>query len=202
MGLTKIAIGAIIATASVIGTAVSAKKEKESQMLSMEEKDREHRRNMEEKRYSDELKEREYEKKLANAPQKPIYRFVNTPCPRCVGLRITNIDEGTITCPYCDFVEHLPVDHYEIDIDSFNQQLQEEENKQKQAENEKRKKQLKQNSEIAFWITVALFVLFSVGSFDKGDNSAGFITLFIAIGIVAIKYKEDIKEFIQKTRSQ
>ena len=108
-----------------------------------------HRQKLEQQRMAEENKEREYQRKLQNAPKKAIYSPVSQDCPKCTGKRHIDLKSGQAICPYCDYVEQLIVDHYEIDQDAFQKQLQEEE--------EKRKSIIKRKNDLsAGWVAIGI----------------------------------------------
>ena len=80
-----------------------------------EMREREFRQRVAEQQYQAEQRQRELEQRLANAPKIPVYKPVPVICPRCNGNREIIREQGKAVCPYCDFVEPLTVERWEID---------------------------------------------------------------------------------------
>ncbi len=133
-------IFAAIAAVAGIASAVSKDEEKaqtEQQKLELEQQ----RMKMEQQRIQMEQDKQEYQRKLENAPKKAVYKPVSLQCSLCMGRRTIDEAAGMVKCPFCGATEMLTIDHYEVDQEAFQSQLQEEEQTRIKAAAEKQRKQ-------------------------------------------------------------
>ena len=133
----KTLFGILTTIATVAGIATIASKNErealeEQKKLMLEEERLRLEAEEKNRRFKQEQEHQEYQRKLANAPKKAIYKAIPMECPLCNGQREIDDEKHQIKCPYCSHVEMLTVERYEIDQQAFQQQLQEEE-KQKAA---------------------------------------------------------------------
>lgn len=175
-------IFAAIAAVAGIASAVSKDEEKtlteqqklalEQERLKQEAEQRAHQQQMESQRmqmdYQRVLMERdqrEYQRKLANAPKKAVYKTAaSLQCPLCMGQREVNETTGTVHCPYCGASEKLTVDHFEIDQEAFRRQLQEEEQARIAAEAEQQRKHNYNTAITVFAILAAIMLIVLINS--------------------------------------
>ena len=166
---------AAIAAVAGIASAVSKDEEKtlterqklelEQERLKLEASQNAHQQQMEQQRIQMARAEQEYQRKLANAPKKAIYKPVSSmQCPRCVGNRVIDQAAGVIRCPFCEYVEQLTVERYEIDQEAFQRQLQAEEQTRLAQAAEKQRKQNYDTAITTFAIITGVTVIILLNS--------------------------------------
>ncbi len=72
---------------------------------------------------------------LRQSLKKPVYKPASTQCPNCMGRRELQYQFGRMVCPYCDSVEQLVIDHYEVNEIEVQMRLKEMQNRQAYSSN-------------------------------------------------------------------
>ncbi|WP_294753283.1 hypothetical protein [uncultured Ruminococcus sp.] len=183
----KTLFGIITAIATVAGIATIASKNEreaieEQQRIALEEERLRLEAEERNRRFKQEQEYQEYQRKLANAPKKAIYKAVPMQCPLCNGHREIDDEKHQIKCPYCSHVEMLTVEGYEIDQQAFQQQLQEEQ-KQKAALEAEKQRIRNFNTAIGIFSVITGFLLIFF-IFSPIIGSAFFIPSLIILSIL------------------